>query len=92
MRVHTLDEPRVVVFVPKGHAFVCLQAVLDTDVERTTLLQEEADLLNNTDADVSRLDQIYDRMNDIDAHGAEAKVELRVWFSLGHVRCQRWCC
>jgi ATP-binding cassette, subfamily F, member 3 len=55
-----------------------LEAVLDTDVERTALLQEEAKLLSGEGppgVDIgTRLGEIYDRMDEIDAHGAESKV------------------
>eukprot|EP01012_Entosiphon_sulcatum_P010372 TRINITY_DN1604_c0_g1_i1.p1 TRINITY_DN1604_c0_g1~~TRINITY_DN1604_c0_g1_i1.p1 ORF type:complete len:737 (+),score=215.36 TRINITY_DN1604_c0_g1_i1:293-2212(+) len=52
-----------------------LQAVLDTDVERTNLLREEQDMLANGVGDGAgqRLTEIYERMDEIDAHGAEAR-------------------
>jgi len=57
-----------------GDDRTALQAVLDTDVERTRLLAEEEELLNSADGDIAaRLDEVYERMNTIDAHGAEAK-------------------
>eukprot|EP01006_Ploeotia_vitrea_P062875 TRINITY_DN84557_c0_g1_i1.p1 TRINITY_DN84557_c0_g1~~TRINITY_DN84557_c0_g1_i1.p1 ORF type:complete len:728 (+),score=117.92 TRINITY_DN84557_c0_g1_i1:30-2186(+) len=54
-----------------------LEAVLDTDVERTTLLKEEVELLEGTgmnpDEVGKRLAEVYERLEEIDAHGAEAK-------------------
>eukprot|EP00761_Pharyngomonas_kirbyi_P013678 gb/GECH01013707.1/.p1 GENE.gb/GECH01013707.1/~~gb/GECH01013707.1/.p1 ORF type:complete len:633 (+),score=128.51 gb/GECH01013707.1/:1-1899(+) len=53
-----------------------LQAVLDTDVERRQLLEEEHKLLDgNADgADVAEgLQRVYERLDEIDAHSAEAR-------------------
>ncbi|KAL0477300.1 hypothetical protein AKO1_005406 [Acrasis kona] len=52
-----------------------LEMVLKTDVERTRLLEEEKALLESADDDASgeRLARVYERMDQIDAHSAEAR-------------------
>jgi len=51
-----------------------LDAVLKTDVERLSLLAEEKRLLEKSGDDADeRLAEIYARMDEIDAHSAEAK-------------------
>eukprot|EP00755_Sulcionema_specki_P011711 Sspe_Gene.7956::Locus_2698_Transcript_1_1_Confidence_1.000_Length_2304::g.7956::m.7956/K06158/ABCF3; ATP-binding cassette, subfamily F, member 3 len=51
-----------------------VQVVLSADVERLNLLEEEKKLLERSDADAGRrLAEIYDRMDEIDAHSAEAR-------------------
>lgn len=43
------------------------------------------ELLNSADGDIAaRLDEVYERMNTIDAHGAEAKVGLLTLSPLSH--------
>lgn len=51
-----------------------LEVLLETDAERTLLLKEEQDLLkrNDTEANV-RLNEVYARLDAIDAHSAEAR-------------------
>lgn len=54
-----------------------LQVILCTDVEREALLKEEQELLKRTDDDASgRLNEVYARLDAIDAHGAESRAAL----------------
>lgn len=51
-----------------------LQMLLATDVEREQLLKEEQELLKSNDADANtRLNEVYSRLDAIDAHSAEAR-------------------
>ncbi|KRX10783.1 P-loop containing nucleoside triphosphate hydrolase [Pseudocohnilembus persalinus] len=50
-----------------------LDYVLDTDVERTELLQKEQEIINNPNADPSELQKIYERLEQISANTAEAR-------------------
>eukprot|EP00756_Hemistasia_phaeocysticola_P024825 Hpha_TRINITY_DN15973_c0_g5::TRINITY_DN15973_c0_g5_i1::g.74579::m.74579/K06158/ABCF3; ATP-binding cassette, subfamily F, member 3 len=60
-----------------GTAQTPIQVVLSADVERQNLLDEESELLAREDsesADVGRrLAEIYDRMEEIEAHSAESR-------------------
>lgn len=51
-----------------------LQIVLDSDVERANLVREEQELLKSESEDAAaRLAEVYQRMDEIDAHSAEAR-------------------
>jgi len=50
-----------------------IQTVLETDVEREELLQEEAELNKDADANGIRLMEIFKRLEEIDAFSAEAR-------------------
>lgn len=57
-----------------GDDTTALQCVLKTDVERERLLAEEQRLLESTSEESgTRLAQIYERMDEIDAHSAESR-------------------
>lgn len=57
-----------------GDNVTALESVLKTDVERERLLQEEQRLLTTTEEGGSeKLNEIYERMEEIDAHTAEAR-------------------
>lgn len=51
-----------------------LEVLLQTDAERTQLLKEEQELLKRNDAEANtRLNEVYARLDAIDAHSAEAR-------------------
>ena len=50
-----------------------IQTLLSTDVERDNLIKEEKELLKRTDDSTARLAAVYTRLDDIDAHSAEAR-------------------
>ncbi|CAD2222981.1 ABC transporter, putative [Angomonas deanei] len=51
-----------------------LQVILATDVEREQLLKEEQELLKRTDDEANvRLNEVYSRLDAIDAHSAESR-------------------
>lgn len=51
-----------------------IQVILSADVEREALIQEEQELLKtNDDASNSRLAEVYERLDAIDAHSAQAR-------------------
>ncbi|EPY29176.1 ATP-binding protein cassette, sub-family F, member 3 [Strigomonas culicis] len=54
-----------------------LQVLLSTDVEREQLRAEEEELLKRTDDEASaRLNEVYARLDAIDAHSAEARAAM----------------
>ncbi|KPA73584.1 putative ABC transporter protein [Leptomonas pyrrhocoris] len=51
-----------------------LEVLLETDAERTQLLKEEQELLKRNDTEANtRLNEVYARLDAIDAHSAEAR-------------------
>lgn len=54
-----------------------LQVILSTDVEREQLLKEEQELLKRNDDEAnSRLNDVYARLDAIDAHSAESRAAM----------------
>ena len=56
-----------------GDDTTVIESVLGADGERTQLLAEETRLLSDTGGSAARLSEVYARLNEIDAYGAEAR-------------------
>ncbi|KAL9649419.1 hypothetical protein ABK040_014329 [Willaertia magna] len=57
-----------------GDEFTAIETVLNTDVERIALLKEEKRLLeDNAEDSGQKLSDVYARLDEIDAHSAEAR-------------------
>jgi ATP-binding cassette subfamily F protein 3 len=59
-----------------GSDKTALEIILETDGERKQLLEEEKEILSNPKANQDRLQIIYERLEEIEAHKAEPKARI----------------